>query len=542
MLGAVSHAAAISSRVFRHQRGIQVTNTGNLQGIRFRPLLFWTALLYASVDQAFGVQPQAFAVGPTATATQAGWVTTGSLNVGRAGHTATLLSDGKVLVVGGTDSSGVESELYDPTANTWTLTGSLKFGRWGHTATELSDGKVLVVGGAAGYTLNAELYDPVTGTWTLTGQLNISRFFHTANRLADGRVLVAGGWADPFNPIHTASAEIYDPATGMWTLTGSLNRSRVWHTSTLLGDGKVLVAGGFSYLNRTVTAESYLTSTELFDPLKGTWTNAGELLGPRHLHTATLLASGKILIAGGVSDRLKDWELFDPTTGTSSANGSLNFQHLYPVATPLRDGNVLITGGFSANAETFDTTSAKWLGAGQQITPRVGHSATLLQDGRILFAGGASGPYTDWGFAGPSLASAELYATLPPGTIGPGYTGSWYDPSQNGHGIFVEVLPDNRFLAAWFTFNPAAAQQSWFMGVGTYEGNTATVSSVLRTTGGRWIPNFDPSRVTDNPWGTLKFTFTDCTHGKVEFASTAGYGTGSMNLTRLTQPAGLACS
>jgi hypothetical protein len=65
---------------------------------------------------------------------------------------------------------------------------------------------------------------------------------------------------------------------------------------------------------------------------------------------------------------------------------------------------------------------------------------------------------------------------------------------------------------------------------------------VVQPTAGRWIPNFDPSRVVNNPWGTLKFTFSDCAHGKVEFASTAGYGTGSMNLTRLSLPAGLACS
>ena len=139
-----------------------------------------------------------------------------------------------------------------------------------------------------------------------------------------------------------------------------------------------------------------------------------------------------------------------------------------------------------------------------------------------------------------ALASAELYPA--PVTIGAGFTGSWYDPAQSGHGLFVEVLPDNAFLAAWFTFNPAGTAQSWFLGVGTYSGDAATVTSVLQPTGGRWIPNFDPSRVTNNPWGSLKFTFTDCNHGKVEFSSTLpGYGTGYMNLTRLTQPAMLAC-
>jgi hypothetical protein len=119
----------------------------------------------------------------------------------------------------------------------------------------------------------------------------------------------------------------------------------------------------------------------------------------------------------------------------------------------------------------------------------------------------------------------------------PAFTGSWFDPAQNGHGLLVEVLANSQFLAAWFTFNPAGTQQSWFLGVGSYSGNTATISQVIQPTGGRWIPNFDPSHIVNNAWGTLTFTFTDCNHGKVDFASTLGYGSGSMNLTRLTQPA-----
>jgi hypothetical protein len=137
--------------------------------------------------------------------------------------------------------------------------------------------------------------------------------------------------------------------------------------------------------------------------------------------------------------------------------------------------------------------------------------------------------------AGDALASSAM------GTITPGFTGAWFDPAQAGHGLFVEVLPDNRFSATWATFTPGG-QQAWFTGVGTYSGDTAIVIAVDQLTGGRWIPNFDSSYVVRNAWGTLRFTFTDCNHGRVSFDSIAGYGSGSMSLTRLTLPAGLVCS
>jgi plastocyanin len=125
--------------------------------------------------------------------------------------------------------------------------------------------------------------------------------------------------------------------------------------------------------------------------------------------------------------------------------------------------------------------------------------------------------------------------------ITPGFTGAWYDPQQSGHGIFIEVLPNNAILAWWFTFTPDGTQQAWFGNVGSISGTTATIDAV-QTQGGRWIPNFDPSNVTQPPWGTLTLEFTDCNHGEVNFSSTvAGYGTGHMDLTRLTQPAGLSC-
>jgi plastocyanin len=123
-----------------------------------------------------------------------------------------------------------------------------------------------------------------------------------------------------------------------------------------------------------------------------------------------------------------------------------------------------------------------------------------------------------------------------------GFTGAWYDPAQSGHGLFVEVLPENRILAWWFTFTPDGTQQAWFGNVGTIAGDTATIDA-LKTEGGRWIPNFDPADVTQPAWGTLTLHFTDCNHGEVNFSSTVpGWGAGRMELTRLTQPAGLSCN
>lgn len=162
----------------------------------------------------------------------------------------------------------------------------------------------------------------------------------------------------------------------------------------------------------------------------------------------------------------------------------------------------------------------------------------------------AASPPSDWtashGFLDLLGVTARWRDTTVGGgetiAIGPGFTGSWFDPNQIGQGLAIEVLDGNRLLAYWFTFNPQATQQAWFMGAGTYVGNTATVSQVEQPVGGRWIPNFDPNAVVQQPWGTLTFTFTDCNHGRVDFDSAiSGYGSGHMDLTRLTLPAGLTC-
>src|SRR5215475_4657920 len=169
------------------------------------------------------------------------------------------------------------------TANSWTATAPMSTARATPTATALSNGRILVVGGAT-----AELYDPVAGAWSPAGTLSQPRSgYFVAVRLADGRVLAAGGQ-------YTASAELYDPATNSWAPTGSMNVGRDSFTGTLLRDGRVLVVGGNS-LN------SVQASAELYDPVTGRWTVTGSLPAPRWRHTATLLPDGTVLVAGGIS-------------------------------------------------------------------------------------------------------------------------------------------------------------------------------------------------------------------------------------------------
>ena len=194
-------------------------------------------------------------------------------------------------------------------SGTWTLTGSMNTARVFHMMTLLQNGQVLVAGGRGsnGRPLaSAELFDPATGTWTLTGSMDTARESATATLLPNGRVLVAGGLDLDLigNPIVLASAELFDPATGTWTLTGSLNVARFDHTATLLPSGQVLVAGGATFS----PGRDALASAELFNPATGTWTPTGSMNFARASHTATLLPSGQVLVAGPGTSA----ELFTP--------------------------------------------------------------------------------------------------------------------------------------------------------------------------------------------------------------------------------------
>ena len=287
------------------------------------------------------------------------WSSVAGMAEQRIAHTATLLPDGRVLVAGGNVTTQLPSttplasaELYDPEAGTWAATGEMSEARAGHTATLLDDGRVLVTGGGT-----AELYDPSAGTWTATDSLTIARDGHTATLLPDGTVLVAGGRDDAGTDF--LAAELYDPATGTWTPTGDMTEVRVEHTATLLPDGTVLVAGGTS-VDPTATAEIY-------DPATGTWAATGSMVEARFGFTATLLPDGRLLVAGGFGitepptpNFLSAAELYDPTSGTWTSTVSMVAIRYDQAATLLDDGTVLVTGGEGAGVvvERYSAGSA----------------------------------------------------------------------------------------------------------------------------------------------------------------------------------------
>jgi hypothetical protein len=290
------------------------------------------------------------------------WTATGSLNVARELHQAVLLADGRVLVAGGRDLTGLQtktSELYDPASGSWSFTKALQNEPGGNLVL-LTDGRVLAAGGGLLAT-NCQLYDPGTGTWSITASLNVGRSGFQATRLNDGRVLIVGGLS-PIMPKFVRQTELYDPVTGTWSLSGMLNRARYLHVQVLLADGRVEIAGGRVEIPSSITVTRI---AEIFDPNTGIWTLTHPLTTPRVDFTANLLSDGNVFAAGGTSgdigEPLASIEEFEAATGRwHLLTTTLATARQLHTATTLLEGSVLIAGGFEnrearpvANAEIF---------------------------------------------------------------------------------------------------------------------------------------------------------------------------------------------
>jgi len=294
-------------------------------------------------------------------------------------------------------------------AGSFTPAGNTNVARRGHTATLLTNGSVLIAGGWAvpessgGSLASAEAFDPSTGSFSFTGSMATSRRYHTATLLADGRVLIAGG-SNSMNPA-LSSAELYDPANGTFAPTGSMAVARSSHMAVLLGNGKVLIAGGLNPVNCS-PCPAVLTSAELYDPGAGTFTPTGDMISPSYeVNTPFLLPNGNVFIGGGLNS-----QVYDPQTGRFTATGGW-----YAVAddwpdsqTMLLNGSVLVTGGdpdgfgASAFAGVYDPAKGIFSKTSHMNAPRDLHTSTLLPDGKALIVGGQL-------TGGASVGSAEIY-------------------------------------------------------------------------------------------------------------------------------------
>jgi len=320
---------------------------------------------------------------------------TGSMITPRSGHTATLLFNGKVLIAGGgaaTEDPGLPlvvggDELYNPSTGTFELSGGISEG---HTLTLLSDGRVL----ATGLDLSSTIYDPSTGTVTSTGNMVAHQYpwVRQAPLLPDGRVFIAG----------YPTAQLYDPTTGAFTATGAYAAPApaILESATLLADGRVLLTGAVNICYQPLCRDPGAPWAELFDPASGTFSLAGDMKWWNTVYSATLLPSGKVLFAGtdnynGIPSAA---EIFDPADATFTAINRPSPSPSYSAATLLADGAVLITGGRITGslvatdnaqniAELYTPGNATFFAAGNIAA---GGTSTLLPDGSVLIAGGSS--------------------------------------------------------------------------------------------------------------------------------------------------------
>lgn len=346
------------------------------------------------------------------------WLPAGALGQNRYNHTATPLPDGSVLVAGGVADGRTlaSAERYDPATNRWSPTVLLAVARAYHTATALLDGRVLVVGGGdygAGsafgpgvFLASAEIYDPARGVWVAAAPMATPRIVHTATLLRDGRVLVVGG-RSALGADSEATAELYDPATDSWHATPPLSVGHARHSAIVLADGQVLIIAGYPTADPLTPGRV----VERYDPGSDRWRRVASLLVWRGSNAAALLNDGRVIVAGGAEvSNARTAERYDPLADRWEGAGSPGRLAEPGTATRLPSGRVLMVGGFSYGtsgtqglAALYDPQTDDWAALPNMRTSRGWHTATPLSDGRVLIAGGGADPtaelYLDEGAA-----------------------------------------------------------------------------------------------------------------------------------------------
>lgn len=350
----------------------------------------------------------------TATAAPAVFTATGPMADARLGATATLLTNGKVLVTGGYNGSSnlASTSIYDPATGTFTTGPAMNSASNGGIAAPLNNGTVLLAGGWNGTTAVAtpQRYNPDTNSYlTTAGNMAKAVVQPGAVVLNDGKVLVTGG-AEGVNA--QKYSQLYNPASGVggaFVATPEMAVARIEMGIVRLANGDVLVAGGRDFGGTaTATAETY-------SPTGNNYTNTSPMTTARYGATATLLSNGKVLIAGGRGSIFHNGtELYDPNSRSFSAGPPMSSARAFATATKLADGKVLIAGGtdqstYLSSTEIYDPQTNTFSAGPAMTAARSGANAVALNNGKVLIAGGIT-------TGSAYLSSAELFS---PATVDP---------------------------------------------------------------------------------------------------------------------------